>query len=194
MLTLASDINDISFRVRSFGSLIVDGQVWDLAHLDPFTFPFELEPDYLVTVVVFFSCHCFTRSFARDGRPRSEISPSEIYDDGREKRVLCQDRYQTSRRLLRDLMSTLATRRITLADERQPNFVTVETMDHLGLSSVYAVFFEVSKAKARKRRLILQVQSAYILEGGLSKRQLAAKKVTLRSILLAAMERRKIRP
>jgi hypothetical protein len=187
---------EIGFSDHSncFGSLIFKDEIWDLGYLDPLSFHFELEPEFFVTVVVFFSCHCFTHSFEWDKRPRWEIPTDEIYDDGRERRVLCRERYEISRRILRNLMTTLATRRITLADDRQPNFLTVDTTDFFGASSIYAVFFEVLKAKTRKRRLILQVQSAYRLEDGLSKRQRDAKKVTLRSILLAAMEGRKIRP
>jgi hypothetical protein len=145
-------------------------------------------------VLVLFSCHCFTHSFAWDSRPRIDIPFSEIYDDGREKRVLCPDRYQSSRRLLRDLVLSLPTRRIIVADERQPNFMTVETTTESGEPCLYAVFFEVEKDKTRKHRLLLRIQSAYTLDQGLTKRQKEAKKVTLRSILRAAMEGRKIRP
>jgi hypothetical protein len=178
----------------SFGMLTYENEQWDLSHLDSFAFLYDLLPDFQVTVLVFFSCHCFTRSFERDGRRRSDIPKEEIFDDGRERRVLCPARYEASRRLLRDLMTTLATRRITLADDRRSNFVTFETTDDLGVRSTYAVFFEVTKEKFRQRRLILRVQSAYVLESGLTKRQSMAKRVTLRSILLAAMEGRKIRP
>jgi hypothetical protein len=174
--------------------LSVLDEIWDLTHLDPFGFQFELEPHFMVSVIVFFSCHCFTRDFSRDTRPRSRILKGEIYDDGRERRVFCRERYELSRRLLRELILTLPTRRIILADERQPNFVTFETANEEGASSTYGVFFEVLKSNTRKFRLILQVQSAYILDDGLTKRQKLAKKVSLRSILLAAMEGRRIRP
>ena len=118
-----------------------------------------------------FSCHCFTRSFKWDPRTRDSIPDDEIYDDGRETRVLCADRYHASRRLLRDVIVGLATRRIVVADERQPNFVTVETASSDGVQRMYAVFFEVSRDRARKRRLILRVQSAHMLDGGLNRRQ-----------------------
>ena len=81
-----------------------------------------------------------------------------------------------------------------MADERQPNFMTVETTTESGEPCLYAVFFEVEKDKARKHRLLLRVQSAYTLDQGLTKRQKEAKKVTLRSILRAVVEGRKIRP
>ncbi|MBN3733406.1 hypothetical protein [Burkholderia sp. Tr-20390] len=169
------------------------GENWDLSHLRPLTFSCDLETGFDVTVLVLFSCHCFTRSFKWDPRTRDSIPDDEIYDDGRETRVLCADRYHASRRLLRDVIVGLATRRIVVADERQPNFVTVETASPDGVQRMYAVFFEVSRDRARKRRLILRVQSAYMLDGGLNRRQREARKVALRTLLRASLEGRKIR-
>ncbi|WP_322089043.1 hypothetical protein [Burkholderia sp. BCC1999] len=169
------------------------GERWDLSHLRPLTFTCDLETGFDVTVLVLFSCHCFTRSFKWDPRTRDAIPADEIYDDGREVRVLCADRYRASRQLLRDVITGLATRRIVVANERQPNFVTVEAVSSDGMPRVYAVFFEVSKDRARKRRLILRVQSAYMLDGDLTRRQREARKVTLRTLLRASLEGRKIR-
>jgi hypothetical protein len=179
---------------HQFGSLMYQGSRWDLTHLDPFAFQCDLDLGFPTTVLVLFSCHCFTHSFAWDPRPRVEIPQCEIYNDGREARVLCPDRYQSSRRLLRDLVLALPVRRIIVTDERQPNFMTVETTNAFGEPSLYAVFFEVEKDKTRKHRLLLRIQSAYMLDQGLTKRQKEAKKVALRSILRAAVEGRKIRP
>src|SRR5471030_1645990 len=112
---------------HQYGLLTYRGGQWDLNHLDPFAFQCDLDLDFPAAVLVLLSCHCFTHSFAWDPRPRIEIPQYEIYDDGREERILCPDRYQSSRRLLRELVLSLPTRRITVADERQPNFMTVET-------------------------------------------------------------------
>ncbi|TGN97095.1 hypothetical protein PL79_013545 [Burkholderia sp. USMB20] len=177
----------------SFPPTIYRGERWDLSHLRPLTFICDLETGFDVTVLVLFSCHCFTRSFKWDQRDRDAIPDDEIYDDGRETRVLCADRYHGSRRLLRDVIVGLPARRIVVADERQRNFVTVETVLSDGTQRVYAVFFEVSKDRARKRRLVLRVQSAYLLEGDLTKRQRDARKVALRTLLRASLEGRKIR-
>jgi hypothetical protein len=135
---------------HQFGPLMYQGSRWDLTHLDPFAFQCDLDLGFPTTVLVLFSCHCFTDSFAWDPRPRAEIPHCEIYDDEREARVLCPDRYQSSRRLLRDLVLALPVRRIIVADERQPNFMTVETTNAFGEPSLYAVFFEVEKDKTRK--------------------------------------------
>ncbi|SDQ84535.1 hypothetical protein SAMN05443026_1937 [Burkholderia orbicola] len=176
-----------------FPPTIYRDERWDLSHLRPLAFTCDLETGFDVTVLVLFSCHCFTRSLKWDGRTRDTIPDDEIYDDGRETRVLCADRYRASRELLRGVIVGLATRRIVVADERQPNFVTVEAVVSDGTQRVYAVFFEVSKDRIRKRRLILRVQSAYMLDGGLNRRQREARKVALRTLLRASLEGRKIR-
>jgi hypothetical protein len=179
---------------HQFGPLFYQGRPWDLSHLDPFAFECDLNLEFRATVLVLFSCHCFTRSFAWDPRARSDIPREEIHSDGREERVLCPDRYESSRRLLRDVVRGLPRRRIIVADERRPNFVTVETTNASGKLSLYAVFFGVEKDKTRKRRLLLRIQSAYTLDRGLTKRQKQAKKITLRSILRATAEGRELRP
>jgi hypothetical protein len=146
-----------------------------------------------VTVIVMFSCHCFSHSIARDARARAEIPKAEIFDDGREQRVLDPVRYTLSRLLLRDLILTLGNRSIIVADERRPNFVTVQETNTDGTTSIYAVFFEVEKDKTRRQRLILRVQSAYLLEQELTKRQRQAKRVGLKTLLRATYEGRTIR-
>jgi hypothetical protein len=120
---------------------------------------------------------------------------ARIYDDGRERRIFCEKRYQHSRRLLRQIIRSLPSRRIFLADDQRANFITYETTENRVVPALYAVFFEVFKDRGRRgKRLVLRVQSAYVLDRGLSRRQRSAKRVTLRSILQAALEGRRIRP
>ncbi|WP_244106065.1 hypothetical protein [Paraburkholderia phenazinium] len=78
-------------------------------------------------------------------------------------------RYELSRRFLRHIVSNLSNRHITVADEKQPNFVTLEQMNADGTTSLYAIFFEVKKDNSRRRRLMLRVQSAYVLDHGLTR-------------------------
>ncbi|CAE6901205.1 hypothetical protein [Paraburkholderia domus] len=177
-----------------FQPVVHHGTPWDLSHLDSFAFKCDLGLSSVVTVLVMFSCHCFSHSFARDGRARIEIPNVEIYDDGREQRVLDLGRYELSKHLLRDLVMTLGERPIIVADEQQPNFMTLQKTNADGTTSLYAVFFEVEKDRARKQRLILRVQSAYLLEKALTKRQRQAKKVAFKTLLRATYEGRKIRP
>ncbi|MFM0157683.1 hypothetical protein [Paraburkholderia sediminicola] len=167
---------------------------WDLSHLDSFSFKCDVGLSCVITIVVTFSCHCFTHSIARDGRTRRDIPDAELYDDGREVRVLDSARYALSKQLLRDVIMTLDDRPIVVADDRQPNFMTQEKSHADGTTSLYAVFFEVRKARARQQRLILRIQSAYLLEEKLTKRQRHAKRVALKTLLRATYEGRKIRP
>lgn len=176
-----------------FKSIDYHGSVWDLSHLDSFAFKCDLGVSCAVTVVVMFSCHCFSRGVARDNRVRAQIPSAEIFDDGREQRVLDPVRYALSRLLLRDVVMTLANRPIVIADERRPNFVTMQETNADGTTSLYAVFFEVEKDRTRRQRLILRIQSAYPLEQELAKRQRQAKRVAFKTLLRATYEGRKIR-
>ncbi|HEX7908091.1 MAG TPA: hypothetical protein VF534_08370 [Paraburkholderia sp.] len=176
-----------------FQSIDYQGSVWDLSHLDTFAFKCDIGVSCPVTVVVMFSCHCFSRGIASDKRVRAQIPNAEIFDDGREQRVLDPARYVLSKLLLRDVVMTLANRPIVVADERRPNFVTMQETNADGTTSLYAVFFEVEKDRTRRQRLILRIQSAYVLEQELTKRQRQAKRVALKTLLRATYEGRRIR-
>ena len=165
---------------------------WDLSHLD--SFAFKINIGFEVTVVVIFSCHCFSRSFRWDGRPRTDVPDVEIYKNEKEERVLDPLRYELSKSLLRELIVALPTRHIIVANADSRNFMTWEIQAANGAKSVYAVFFNVGKDKHRPRRLMLRVQSAYLLDSDLTKRQKSAKRVRLKTLLKAAYEGRTIRP
>jgi hypothetical protein len=74
------------------------------------------------------------------------------------------------------MVSNLSNRRITIANEKMPNFVTIENVNADGTASLYAVFFEVKKGKSRRCRLVLRIQSAYLLDSGLTNRQVKDKR------------------
>ncbi|MEW6344390.1 MAG: hypothetical protein RXR20_12295 [Paraburkholderia sp.] len=168
-----------------FSGIAYRGIQWDLSHLDSFSFKVDLGIGSDITVLVLFSCHCFSHSFQWDGRSRHVIPAREIYSDGKEHRVLDPQRYELSRRFLREIVVNLSGRHITVADEKQPNFVTLEHLNADGTSSLYAVFFEVKKDSSRRRRLVLRVQSAYLLDKGLTRRQAKGGKVAFETLLRA---------
>ncbi len=147
-----------------FKGVVRCGKPWDLSHLEPFAFRVDPGLGFDITVVVLFSCHCFTRSVARDGRPRSKIPIGEIFDDGREVRVLCEERYEQSRRFLPALIHKLHRRVIRFAREHPQNFVTIEEFDEGPARERrhYVVFLAVQRDTKRKRQLFMQVQSAYV--------------------------------
>lgn len=176
-----------------FSGVSYRGTKWNLNHLDAFTFKIDLGLGEDVTVLVLFSCHCFTRSFRWDARATHLISADEIYDDGKERRVLDPQRYELSRRYLRDIVVQLPFRRITIANEKQPNFVTLEQLNEDGTTSLYAVFFEAERDRSRKRRIVLRIQSAYVLDNGLTRRQEKAGKVGFATLLRATYLGKRIR-
>ena len=172
-----------------FPTVTFRGATWDLSHLDTFAFRADVGPydsPLLIDVVVLFSCHCFTRG--TDGFATS--AASESYADGREVRILCEERYLLSRRFLPQIVKELFSRKIRVASDR-PNYVTLETVD-LPHPGFYLMFFEVTKDLARKKRLLLRVQSAYRVDA-LTARQRNAGKVNFDVLLRATYEGRKIK-
>jgi hypothetical protein len=146
-----------------FPEVIFRGETWDLRHLDAFALRIDPDLGFEVDVVVLFTCHCFTHSMKRDARAPSEISADETYEDGIERRVLSKERYELSRKFLPDLIKDLGNRTIRYAGENSLNYFTAEVTGS-DTPGMYAVFFEVQRDKRRKRRLLLNVQSAYRLE------------------------------
>ncbi len=177
-----------------FSPLIYHGKIWDLSHLDSFAFRCEIAPGLKIDVVVLFSCHCFTHSFERDPRHKSQIPFAEIYDDGREKRVLSPARYELSLVLLRNMTTELPRRHINVANEESKNYMTWQTHNADGTTSIYAVFFDAERDANRSGRVLLRIQSGYVLDKGLTRRQKEAKKVKFVTLVKAAHEGRKIRP
>lgn len=168
------------------------GDFWDMSHLAPFTFTVDPKLGFELSVLVLFSCHCFTHSFRWDERASHLIPDSEIHDDGRERRVLDQRRYQLSKRYLRGIVTSLMTRRLYVADSARSSFVTYENIaDDAG--TTYAVFFSVKRDPERKRRVLLRIQSAYELVGTLSARMRNACKVGFATVLRAAYTGRRIK-
>ena len=166
---------------------VVAGQLWQFDHLEAIAFkswvellpgqPLELD------VVVLFSNHCFTRSLLEG----ELVDDGLIWTDARERRVLCAQRYALSRLFLPRLILELPHRHIQVADERRPNFMVFEVPENMGLGdgARYAVFFEVDRDRLRKKRVLLRVQSAYVLPR-LSKRQLQADKIRFQTLLKRA--------
>lgn len=167
---------------RQFGA-----EVWTFDHLQAFVIKVQIElpskSKVHVDVVVLFANHCFSREI----QSGEVIEEALVVMDGSIRRVMDKQRYDLSRKYLPQLVHELATRHIRIADASRPNFVTLELQPALeGEEPLhYAMFFEVKKDRARKRRLLLRVQSAYILENP-SKRLLQADKMRFHVILKRA--------
>lgn len=168
-----------------FDGVSYRGNPLDLRHLDAFALRVDPGIGFEVDVVILFSCHCFSVSFKRDGRGELDVPADEVFDNGRERRVICMTRYEHSKRLPA-IVKELHTRTIQVAAVERQNFVTFEVLGaHDEVLYRYAVFFEVNKDKRRKRRLLLHVQSAYVPEQ-VTKRQTKAGKVNFLTLLRKA--------
>jgi len=145
----------------------------------------ELVPSQFteIDVVVLFSNHCFSRSLG----DHEVVDESLIVMDGSETRVLDKERYDLSKLHLQRVILELPNRHIQVADPTRPNFVTFELppSNPGGKQIRYAVFFEVKRDRKRKRRMLLRVQSAYVLDEP-SKRLLKADKIKFLVILKRA--------
>jgi hypothetical protein len=183
---------DVQKKEHRFPAITFRGTKWDLAHLDAFALRVDPGLGFDVDVVFLFSCHCFTHSIAWDGRNSSDIPRDELYDDEGKTRVLCEERYLLSQRLLRQIIDSCRERTIRFGAEYPQNFFTLEDNAPNPAPGVYAVFFEVNRDKLRKRRVLVHVQSAYRLET-LKKRLKKAGKVRFDTLLKATYEGRVLR-
>ena len=178
---------DVVADHHRFATVTMGDEVWEFDHLEAFALRAELElapgKPVDIDVVVLFSNHCFTRGLSKG----EVVDDSFIIMDGSEKRVLDKERYDLSRQYLPKLILELPTRHIQVADPTRPNFVTFELPPTApGVAPVrYAVFFEVKKDSVRRKRLLLRVQSAYILDKP-SKRLLKAEKMRFQVVLKRA--------
>jgi len=193
-LSLVEVIDTPPDAMHRFPSVNYKGQSWDLSHLDSFAFGCEVTKGNKIEVVVLFSCHCFTHSFKWELRQRHQIPLNEIYNDGTEERVLSPTRYELSLLLLRGMATELPKRRICIANIEQLNYMTWQLHNADGTQSIYAVFFDAERDAKRKGRVILRIQSGYVLDKGLTKRQKEAQKVSFSVLIKAAFEGRKIKP
>lgn len=177
-----------------FAPVSFQGVLWNFAHLDPFAYHHTIfldkgqQSSLALEVVVIFSCHCFTCGVPAEGC--DAIQKDALYRAEGELRILDPIRYELSQTLLVEIVRGLPTRKIIVASPGE-NYVTYERQTASGVEH-YGVYFEVQKAKARKNRIILRIQSAYLREP--SKRHREAKKVKFDTLLKAAHEGRKIRP
>jgi hypothetical protein len=169
------------------------GQPWDLSHLDPFAFLIDPGLGFDIVVVVHFSSHCFTRSLKWDGRHVKAIPSGELFNDGQDIRVLCEQRRALSLQYLPRLIHELPRRLIRFARDLPQNFITTELIESAGTPRQhYVMFFEVSRDPKRKRRLLLKVQSAYLKEA-LEPRLIKGRRISFSTLLKATCTRQQLK-
>jgi len=131
---------------------------YQLEHLHPFEFVFSQEAtekkprkEYFVNIT--FSMHCFTKKIM-EGEDCNELL---LYEDKKEKREICFDRYKLSKNLP-NIIKELDVRKCY--HTRHGNYFTIDISDETKIAK-YEIYFVVSKSK-EKGKLNLFVQSAYL--------------------------------
>lgn len=138
-----------------------DGRSHPLNHLHPFRFDVvlpvtEKQAEITVCVHVGFGLHCFTKKVEPDD------SYGDLYEDMREQRTFCYERYELSKKL-RAIIESLQQRRCGFA--KADNFVSIDVSDQDGATVRYGVFFNVKKWKEMgDNAVLIVVQSAYRLD------------------------------
>ncbi|ODS57416.1 MAG: hypothetical protein ABS40_04140 [Agrobacterium sp. SCN 61-19] len=133
--------------------LTIDGQTYDLAHLEPFEFQITpTQSDVPATISVRFHDHCFTETFdPRKHTARIRTSQASLH----EYRAFCLERYQLSFQLPQIIVGLDGKK---VASTREGNLVRITLAD----GNTYPMFFTLRKA--RERRVEMFVVSAYIWE------------------------------
>jgi hypothetical protein len=124
-------------------SAVVGKATFDLGHLWPFEFVFEVaekagKRGQSYRLFVEFGMHCFTRGIKREER----YGGDRVYRDSREERLFDEEQYNLSFRLP-DIIRTIGTRRCFHTGHG--NFFTIELMDSDGNRREYSIYFKVSR-------------------------------------------------
>jgi len=181
-MTLMDGHDDVVEDDHKHPSKEFDGVTWTFNHLQAFAMRLQVPLDGIgpvdVDVVVLFTNHCYSREVA-DGE---NVNERHIVMDGKTRRLMDSWRYELSLKYLPQLVHSLDKRRIKPSRE---NFVTIELEPSAPgeAPTNYAMFFDVIKDRKRKRRLLLRVKSAYVLERPLSKRELEEKPIRFHVLL-----------
>lgn len=122
------------------------------SHLDPFKLGIQFDGKSY-TVLVRFSCHCFT-----EGLDADEHDSQAIYRHEGEERVFSVDRHGLSCSLP-DMIRSLGIGNMTVYHTRRNSFFSVRNVSPP--APYYMIFFRVYKAREKGIDVILEVISAY---------------------------------
>ena len=135
-----------------------DGNIYDLSHLHPFELKLlqpakSSAPERIYNFNVTFSIHCFTKA-AKEGD-----SAALNYNDNRESRTFCFERYRLSFHLA-DITGNIHTKQCNHTGKG--NFFIVELVADEDGPVEYEIYFDVKKPTAKGTPMKLYVQSAYM--------------------------------
>lgn len=156
----------MKYRSYQWAPHELDGVVYDLSHLDAFSFDHQIaerlpapgrtaDPVLTVTVNVAFSHHCFS-----NGKTSAAFNPSAMYAYAGDPRSFCAERYRLSKRLpvyIKELPKSRCFRTV-----HGNHFVVAERVDKGGF---YTAYFRVRRSRSSAPSVDLLVESAYIKRG-----------------------------
>jgi len=143
-----------------FQPIIIGEELFDLSHLEPFSFQVESKlAQKMLTVHVTLSNHCFSKKYKPESHPPGE----PILDPGSQRpRTFCRTRHRLSKQLPELILSLNHPKCKVRQSKALRNWsYTIRIEDPAG---PYYVFFEISKAVQpgrQKQDLNLVVESAY---------------------------------
>lgn len=137
-------------ELLSWGVKNIQGAVYDLTHLEPFTLRVrpQLPRSPIFAVRVQFGSHCFTRELAANDHDDFHVQ------DGRVVRCFCPARHGWSLQLPQIIRSAAGGHAYKSLNK---NYLLVK--DTLGVP--YVVCFDVVKARSKKYDAVMTVVSAY---------------------------------
>lgn len=135
-----------------FAEKTLNGETYDLSHLEPFVFAVAFEERTYQTLVNF-SCHCFTEKF--NGAVHTQ---DMAYRHGKERRAFCVDRHILSLNLPQHFANISTT---SIYHTKQNSFFFIRSTTDLGISVPYVVFFRSYKSTQEGVDVVVEVSSAY---------------------------------
>lgn len=134
----------------------IDGRIYDLSHLDRFTFPLAVGQDPF-TVSVEFSCHCFTEKL-----DPVRHSPGLHYQHQGELRAFNIERHGLSL-MLPNLIETLGNRSVYHSEKGSFFLLRDQNMPQGRVP--YVAFFDAFKSRNPGIDVRLIIRSAYLKPG-----------------------------
>ena len=134
----------------------IDGQIYDVSHLDPFTFSLAVGADRF-TIAVEFSCHCFTQKL-----DPTRHSPDLHYQHGIELRAFDIDRHGLSL-MLPNKIRTFGNR--TVYHTKHGSFFFLNDHRTPQGNIPYVGFFRAFRPKKQGIDVRLYIDSAYLKSG-----------------------------
>lgn len=141
------------FHKQSWGSFAVQGNSYDLTHLDEYEVEVADSQGILRKISIGFHDHCFTREpvagddadlrFPRSTRPIGHF---------------CVDRYQLSLGIRQHLAYAMQGKVWIIEGE---NFAVIPTVDHKGNRILYGIIFSLDRVKKLPVDLDMRIRTAY---------------------------------